>query len=139
MSALAVARGSRYIYAGGEGGEYSVVAWHFLSPDERKAFRQSPIVSNIDHYITRHNVPWKGSKYAYKFQVPGLPEAMFRYTQNVDGGALDLKIDTLKDNYFPIIPEFYSLMHVCAGAPYRLFDVNQFLIQLFPTMIKDVM
>ena len=86
MSACAVARGSRYIYAGGNEGEYCVVAWNFQSPEERSAFRKSPIKSNIDHYIARHKVPWTGSKYAYKFQVPGLPEALFRYTQNVDGG-----------------------------------------------------
>ena len=120
MSACAVARGSRYIYAGGDEGEYCVVVWNFQSPEERNAFRKSPIKSNIDNYITRNNVPWKGSKYAYKFQVPGLPEALFRYTQNADGGALDLKIATLKDNFFPIIPEFYSLMHVCAGAPFPI-------------------
>ena len=45
---------------------------------------------------------------------------MIRYTQNVDGGALELKIETLKNTFFPIIPEFYTLMHVCAAAPFPL-------------------
>ena len=67
-AACAVSRDLRSIYAGGNQGEYQIVAWNFLSTDERTAFRKSPIKSNIDLYIERHpKIKWDGSKYAYKF------------------------------------------------------------------------
>ena len=117
-AACAVSRDLRFIYAGGNKGEFQVVAWNFLSADERTAFRKSPIKSNIDLYIERNqHIKWEGSKYAYKFQVPGLPEALFRYTVAGEG-EIAVKLDTLRDNFFPIMPEFYTLLHVCAAAPF---------------------
>ena len=52
--------------------------------------------------------------------MPGLPEALFRYTQGGEAAAFDLKLDVLRETFFPIIPEFYTLMHVCAGSPFPL-------------------
>ena len=88
IAAVAASHNYRYIFAGGNGGGYSIAVWNFLNHEERIAFRKSPIKSNIENYIRANNIPYRGSAYAYKFQVPGLPEALYRYTQNVDGGAL---------------------------------------------------
>ena len=58
--------------------------------------------------------------------MPGLPEALFRYT-NQGQGDIQIKVDTLRSNYFPIIPEFYTLLHVCAAAPFP--DLLSYLLE----------
>ena len=59
-----------------------ITQWNFLSPDEREAFRNSPIIANIEAYIKRHNLDYSGSSYAFRFQSVGLPEALIRYTRD---------------------------------------------------------
>ena len=53
-----------------------------------------------------------------KYLVPGFAESMVRYTKDADGIGVERKIQLLNEIYFPIMPEFYSLMHVAAIAPF---------------------
>ena len=51
IAACAVSQDMHSIYSGGSKGEFAIMAWNFITPDERTAFRNSPIKSNIDLYI----------------------------------------------------------------------------------------
>ena len=69
-------------------------------------------------YMKRANIDWKGSKYALKFLVPGLPEAFVRYTKTANSANLEVKIKLYNEIFFPMIPEFYTIVHVAACAPF---------------------
>ena len=109
----------RHVYGAGEV-ENQIMVYNYFSDEERTETKNGPIVQNVQRYVKENNDPWKGSIYALKFLIPGLPESFFRYTTpgNPDAAAFDLKCRLLNEIYFPMMPEFYSLLHVCATAPF---------------------
>ena len=107
----------RYIFGAGER-DFRITTYNFLSSDERVASKRSPIVSNVERFVRETGDDWKGSIYALKFLIPGLAESFYRYTIPGEGGNFDEKLRLLNYIYFPMLPEFYSLLHVASTAPF---------------------
>ena len=66
MDTVAISSDMQSIYCAGKGYN-DIVAWHFMDPQEREAFRRSPIARCVENYKRRRGIEYDGSPYAYKF------------------------------------------------------------------------